>query len=110
MFKRDNAPLPPGATIGILGGGQLARMLAQAASRIGLNCHVFAPEADSCAFDVVKRATVARYADQDALARFAGDCDVITYEFENVPSRPAFLSQRKPVLPDRAISRPRRTG
>ncbi len=101
MLKRDNAPLPPGSTIGILGGGQLARMLAQAASRIGLNCHVFAPEADACAFEVVKRATVAAYDDQDALARFASDCDVITYEFENVPSQTAsFLSQRKPVLPD----------
>jgi 5-(carboxyamino)imidazole ribonucleotide synthase len=101
MLKRDHAPLPPGSTIGILGGGQLARMLAQAASRIGLNCHVYAPEADSCAFDVVKRATVAPYADQDALARFAKDCDVVTYEFENVPSQTAaFLSQRKPVLPD----------
>jgi len=101
MFKRDNAPLPPGSIIGILGGGQLARMLAQAASRIGLNCHVYAPEADSCAFDVVKRGTVAAYADQEALARFAKDCDVVTYEFENVPSQTAsFLSQRVPVLPD----------
>jgi 5-(carboxyamino)imidazole ribonucleotide synthase len=101
MFKRDNTPLGPGATIGILGGGQLARMLAQAASRIGLKCHIFAPEADSCAFDVVKRGTIAAYSDQDALARFAKDCDVITYEFENVPSQTAsFLSQRKPVLPD----------
>jgi 5-(carboxyamino)imidazole ribonucleotide synthase len=101
MFKRDNGPLPPGSTIGILGGGQLARMLAQAASRIGLNCHVYAPDAESCALDVVKRATVAPYSDQDALSRFARDCDVITYEFENVPSQTAsFLSQRKPVLPD----------
>jgi 5-(carboxyamino)imidazole ribonucleotide synthase len=76
-------------------------MLAQAASRIGLNCHVYAPDAESCALDVVKRATVAPYSDQDALARFARDCDVITYEFENVPSQTAsFLSQRKPVLPD----------
>jgi 5-(carboxyamino)imidazole ribonucleotide synthase len=101
MPKRDNGPLPPGSTIGILGGGQLARMLAQAASRIGLNCHVYAPDAESCALDVVKRATVAPYSDQDALARFARDCDVITYEFENVPSQTAsFLSQRKPVLPD----------
>jgi 5-(carboxyamino)imidazole ribonucleotide synthase len=101
IHRRDNAPLPPGATIGILGGGQLARMLAQAASRIGLNCHVYAPEADACAFDVVKRATVAAYSDQDALSRFAKACDVITYEFENVPSQTAsFLSQRRPVLPD----------
>lgn len=101
MVKRDNTPLAPGSTIGILGGGQLARMLAQAASRIGLNCHVYAPEADSCAFEVVKRGTVAAYSDQDALARFANDCDVITYEFENVPSQTAaFLSQRRPVLPD----------
>jgi 5-(carboxyamino)imidazole ribonucleotide synthase len=101
MLKRDNGRLPPGSTIGILGGGQLARMLAQAASRIGLNCHVYAPEADACALDVVKRATIAPYSDQEALARFARDCDVITYEFENVPSQTAsFLSQRKPVLPD----------
>jgi 5-(carboxyamino)imidazole ribonucleotide synthase len=101
IFRRDNGPLPPGATIGILGGGQLARMLAQAASRIGLNCHVYAPDSGSCAFDVVKRATVAPYSDQDALSRFAKDCDVITYEFENVPSQTAnFLSQRRPVLPD----------
>ncbi len=101
MIKGDNTPLAPGATIGILGGGQLARMLAQAASRIGLNCHVYAPEPDSCAFEVVKRGTIAAYDDQDALARFAADCDVITYEFENVPSQTAtFLSQRKPVLPD----------
>lgn len=100
MLRRDTT-LAPGSTIGILGGGQLARMLAQAASRIGLNCHVYAPEADGCAFDVVKRATVARYDDQEALARLAKDCDVVTYEFENVPSQTAsFLSQRKPVLPD----------
>lgn len=76
-------------------------MLAQAASRIGLNCHVYAPEPDSCAFDVVKRATLAAYEDQDKLAEFARTCDVITYEFENVPAHTAsFLAQRKPVLPD----------
>ena len=104
MFTRANAPLSPGATIGILGGGQLARMLAQAASRLGLNCHILAPNKDGCAFDVVSRATLADYDDQDALARFAKDCDVITYEFENVPSQTAaFLSQRRPVLPDPRI-------
>jgi 5-(carboxyamino)imidazole ribonucleotide synthase len=101
MVKRDNTPLSPGSTIGILGAGQLARMLAQAASRIGLNCHVYAPEADACAFEVVKRGTVAAYSDLEALSRFAADCDVITYEFENVPAQTAnFLSQKKPVLPD----------
>jgi 5-(carboxyamino)imidazole ribonucleotide synthase len=101
MARREPAALAPGATIGILGGGQLARMLAQAASRIGLNCHVYAPEPDSCAFDVVKRATLAAYEDQDKLAEFARTCDVITYEFENVPAHTAnFLAQRKPVLPD----------
>ena len=104
MFTRTNGPLAPGATIGILGGGQLARMLAQAASRIGLNCHVFAPDKDGCAFDVVSRATHAEYDDQDALATFAKDCDVITYEFENIPSQTAsFLSQRRLVLPDPRI-------
>ena len=101
MSRSERTPLAPSATIGILGGGQLARMLAQAASRIGLNCHVFAPEADSCAFDVVSRITKAAYDDEAALARFADACDVITYEFENVPAQTAaFLSQRKPVLPD----------
>jgi 5-(carboxyamino)imidazole ribonucleotide synthase len=101
MARQAGRALPPGGTIGILGGGQLARMLAQAASRIGLNCHVFSPEADACAFDVVRRATHADFADQDALAAFAKGCDVITYEFENVPApAAAFLAQRKPVLPD----------
>jgi 5-(carboxyamino)imidazole ribonucleotide synthase len=101
MARQAGRALPPGGTIGILGGGQLARMLAQAASRIGLNCHVFSPEADACAFDVVRRATHADFADQDALAAFAKGCDIITYEFENVPApAAAFLAQRKPVLPD----------
>jgi 5-(carboxyamino)imidazole ribonucleotide synthase len=93
--------LRSGATIGILGGGQLGRMLALAAARLGLQCHVFSPDRDSCAFQVVQRATLAEYSYDAALARFARDCDVITYEFENVPAQSAaFLSQRKPVLPD----------
>lgn len=96
--------LKPGATIGILGGGQLARMIALAAARLGLKCHVFAPEPDSCAFGVVRRATLAEYDDEAALARFAEEVDVITYEFENVPSdKAAFLSSRKPVLPDPSV-------
>jgi 5-(carboxyamino)imidazole ribonucleotide synthase len=93
--------LKPGATIGILGGGQLARMLALAAAPIGLRCHVYSPEKDSCALDVVHAGTCASYDDEAALARFAGAVDVITYEFENVPAKiAAFLARRKPVLPD----------
>ncbi len=95
------APLKPGATIGILGGGQLGRMLAQAAARLGLQCHVFSSESDACSFQVVRRATLAEFSDEQALAKFAADCDVITYEFENVPAEAAsFLAARKPVLPD----------
>jgi len=93
--------LKPGATIGILGGGQLARMLALAAAPLGFRCHVFSPEKDSCAFDVVHAGTCAAYEDEAALSRFAGSVDVITYEFENVPAKTAaFLARRKPVLPD----------
>lgn len=89
------------AVIGILGGGQLGRMLALAAARLGHRCHVLAPETESSAFDVVRRGTRADYTDEEALARFAEDCDVVTYEFENVPDRAArFLSSRLPVRPD----------
>jgi 5-(carboxyamino)imidazole ribonucleotide synthase len=91
----------PDATIGILGGGQLGRMLAMAAARLGFKCHVLCPEPASPAFDVVRRVTEADYGDKSALDRFADDVDVITYEFENVPSETAaFLAARKPVLPD----------
>jgi 5-(carboxyamino)imidazole ribonucleotide synthase len=91
----------PDATIGILGGGQLGRMLAMAAARLGFKCHVLCPEPASPAFDVVRRVTEADYGDKSALDRFADDVDVITYEFENVPAETAaFLSARKPVLPD----------
>ncbi len=96
--------LQPQATIGILGGGQLGRMLAQAAGRLGFKCHVFSPAPDSPAFDVVHRVTCADYNDADALDRFAADVDVVTYEFENVPAETAtFLSARVPVLPDPQI-------
>jgi 5-(carboxyamino)imidazole ribonucleotide synthase len=100
LYQRTDV-LKPGATIGILGGGQLARMLALAAAPLGLRCHVFSPEKDSCAFDVVHAGTCAAYEDETALGRFAGAVDVITYEFENVPAKTAaFLAGRKPVLPD----------
>ena len=93
--------LEPGATIGILGGGQLGRMLALAAARLGFKCHVLAPDPDSPAFDVVHRTTCADYTDTQALDRFADNVDVVTYEFENVPAETAvFLAARLPVLPD----------
>lgn len=104
MPNAANEPLRPGATVGILGGGQLGRMLAQAAGKLGLKCHVYAPETDSPAFDVARRSTCADYADEEALDRFARDVDVVTYEFENVPAFAAsFLAARVPVLPDARV-------
>jgi 5-(carboxyamino)imidazole ribonucleotide synthase len=100
----SGAALEPQATIGILGGGQLGRMLALAAARLGFKCHVLAPSPDSPAFDVVHRVTCADYNDTEALDRFAADVDVVTYEFENVPAETAtFLAARVPVLPDPKI-------
>ena len=78
--------LPPGSTIGILGGGQLARMLALAAGKLGLNCHIYAPEKDSPAFAVSAAHTIAAYDDEVALAAFATSVQAVTYEFENVPA------------------------
>ncbi|WP_407148812.1 5-(carboxyamino)imidazole ribonucleotide synthase [Bradyrhizobium sp. ORS 86] len=96
--------LKPGDTIGILGGGQLGRMLAMAAARLGLRCQVFSPDPDSPAFDVVQSATCAEYADVEALELFANDVNVVTYEFENVPAATAMvLAARRPVLPAHTI-------
>ena len=104
MTSPSQVKLKVGDTIGILGGGQLGKMLAMAAARLGLRCQVFSPDPDSPAFDVVANATCAEYADVEALELFANDVDVITYEFENVPSAAALvLSARRPVLPERKI-------
>ena len=92
--------LPPGSTIGILGGGQLARMLALAAAPLGLKCHIFAPEINSPAFQVSAAHMIADYADEGAMLEFAAEVDVVTYEFENVPvSAVEFLEKLKPVRP-----------
>jgi len=92
--------IAPGSTIGILGGGQLGRMTALAAARLGYRVHSYCPEADSPAFQVSAAATTAAYDDRDALARFAGSVDVITFEFENVPSATAeLLAAMKPTRP-----------
>jgi 5-(carboxyamino)imidazole ribonucleotide synthase len=89
----------PGATIGILGGGQLGRMLAMAAAQLGYRCHIYAPERDSVAAEVSACFTSAAWTDGDAMARFASDCDVITYEFENVPVAPLAAIPAEKLLP-----------
>jgi 5-(carboxyamino)imidazole ribonucleotide synthase len=92
--------LHPGDTIGILGGGQLGRMLALAAARLGLKCLIFAPEADSPAFQVTADPIIAAYDDQAALNLFASRIKVATYEFENVPVESVqFLEALIPVRP-----------
>jgi len=78
--------VPPGSTIGIVGGGQLGRMLAMAAAQLGYRSHVYAPEASGPAAEVSAAWTQAAYEDGEALSRFAESVSVITYEFENVPS------------------------
>jgi 5-(carboxyamino)imidazole ribonucleotide synthase len=96
--------LEPGATIGILGGGQLARMLALAGARLGLKSHIYSPHENDPAFDVCAHKTVAEFSDESALADFADAVDVVSYEFENVPSATAaFLSARKPVRPNPSV-------
>ena len=89
-----------GMTIGILGGGQLGRMLAIAAARLGFHCHVYSSEPDSCAFEVARRTSCAGYDDWKELAAFASAVDVVTYEFENVPAETArILGEHAPVRP-----------
>ena len=94
-------PLAPGSTIGILGGGQLGRMLSTAAARLGYRSHIYEPGTAPAA-DVAHALTQAPYDDLDALARFARDCDLITFEFENIPA-PALdvLARTTPLFPDR---------
>jgi 5-(carboxyamino)imidazole ribonucleotide synthase len=92
--------ITPGATIGILGGGQLGRMLALAAAELGYRCHIFSPDPDGPAAQVAAAETVARYDSQSALDAFADAIDVATVEFENVPA-PTLdrLAERVPVRP-----------
>jgi 5-(carboxyamino)imidazole ribonucleotide synthase len=93
-------PLPPGATIGILGGGQLGRMIALAAAQLGYRSHIYCPEAEAPATQVTCLTSIADYRDEAALANFAEAVDVVTYEFENVPFTTAeTLAQHIPVRP-----------
>lgn len=94
--------LPPGSTIGILGGGQLGRMLSVAASRLSLRCHIYDPDPNPPAADVAHAVTTAPYTDTAALTAFAASVDVITYEFENIPTAALDLLERlKPIRPSR---------
>jgi len=94
--------LAPGSTIGILGGGQLGRMLALAAARLGLNCHIFEPGAGCPASQVAFATTTAAYEDEAALRSFAESCDVVTFEFENIPdSALDVIEEILPVRPNR---------
>ena len=106
-------PLAPGATIGILGGGQLGRMLAMAAARLGFACHIFEPGANPPAGQVAARVTRADYDDRAALEAFAHAVDVITYEFENIPTAALdLLEDLRPICPGRralAVSQDRLT-
>ena len=92
----------PGSVIGIVGGGQLGRMLAMAAAQLGYKCHIYAPDEDPPAAEVSARFTRGAFDDAEALARFAGEVDVATYEFENIAAAPlAALAERVPLHPPR---------
>lgn len=96
-------PIAPGGRIGILGGGQLGRMLSLAAAELGFQCHIYCPDEEAPAMDVAASGTRAAYEDADALARFADGVDVVTYEFENVPAETArILAEHAPVRPGAA--------
>ena len=92
--------LSPGSTIGILGGGQLGRMLAVAAAQLGFKVHIYAPDAESVAAEVAAHHSQAAWDDEPRLAAFAAACDIVTFEFENVPvDTVRFLSGHVAVHP-----------
>ncbi|HEU0134297.1 MAG TPA: 5-(carboxyamino)imidazole ribonucleotide synthase [Allosphingosinicella sp.] len=95
--------LAPGSTIGIVGGGQLGRMLAVAAARLGYKCHIYAPDESPPAAEVAARFTRGAWDDESALADFGRSVDVATYEFENIAAAPlAALAARAPLHPPAA--------
>ena len=95
-------PIPPGSTIGIVGGGQLGRMLSIAAAQLGYACHIYAPNEAPPAAEVSARFTRGSYEDEAALARFGSEVDVATYEFENIAAAPlSALAAEAPLYPPR---------
>ena len=102
----NRSPLPPNATIGIVGGGQLGRMLALAAARLGYRCHILTPEEDSPAAQVSAGVTLGDYEHPATLREFADAVDVVTFEFENVSAEGLdLLASLKPVRPTPAVLR-----
>lgn len=96
--------IAPSSTIGIVGGGQLGRMLASAAAAMGYKTHIYTPEKDAPASQVATKTTIGAYQDPTALRMFAQSVDVVTFEFENVPSETLqMLAQLVPVLPKPSI-------
>jgi 5-(carboxyamino)imidazole ribonucleotide synthase len=99
MTDNGAKALSPGSTIGILGGGQLGRMLALAAARLGLKCHIYS-DVPGPAFDIAAQSTVGPYEDEDRVGAFARTVDAVTYEFENVPLiTAAAAGKHAPVRP-----------
>src|SRR5215475_11738578 len=99
-------PLPPNATIGLVGGGQLGRMSAMAAARLGYRCHILTRETNSPASQVAAAATISDYQAPEGLRRFADAVDVISFEFENVSAEGLdLLASLKPVRPSPEILR-----
>ncbi len=102
MSAEKGGPVPPGGTVGILGGGQLGRMLAMAAARLGLKTHIYAPAGDNPAADVAASYMRGSSDYHQNLAAFARECDVVTLEFENVPvSALDVAGHATPVRPGR---------
>ena len=99
-MKKLEKLVPPGGTIGIIGGGQLGRMLAMAAARLGLKTCIYNDAPDAPAFQVTDSALAAPYDDLGMLASFAERCDAVTFEFENLPAHAiAHLADRVWVAP-----------
>jgi len=99
-LTKDHRAVGPGTIVGILGGGQLARMLSLAGAPLGLHCHIYDTADYVPADPVADGLTVAAFEDEDALIKFASDVDVVTFEFENVPARTAeVLAAHVPVRP-----------
>ena len=99
-------PLPPNSVIGIVGGGQLGRMSAMAAARLGYRCHILTDEADSPAAQVAAATILGDYGNPDTLEAFARSVDVITFEFENVSAQGLdLLAAMRPVRPSPAVLR-----